>query len=138
MAVEEALKAAEALKRAIPLLVGSTRCEDYDDALRLIEYWLLHDPGNPLLELVAAKIAAYEATLPEVAAFRKASAETPSALATLRILIDQHNLTLSDFKDEIGSKSMVSRVLNGERQLTLVHIKKLAARFGVSPALFLD
>ncbi|EHF5014944.1 helix-turn-helix domain-containing protein, partial [Enterobacter hormaechei] len=48
------------------------------------------------------------------------------------------NLTISDFKDEIGSKSMVSRVLNGQRQLTLNHIKKLAARFGVSPALFIE
>ncbi|MGQ7145255.1 helix-turn-helix domain-containing protein, partial [Escherichia sp. SS-MK2] len=39
---------------------------------------------------------------------------------------------------EIGSKSMVSRVLSGKRKLTLEHAKKLATRFGISPALFID
>ncbi|HCJ9604691.1 TPA: helix-turn-helix domain-containing protein, partial [Escherichia coli] len=37
----------------------------------------------------------------------------------------------------IGSKSMVSRVLSGERKLTVEHIRKLSARFGISPALFI-
>ncbi|EAR4894914.1 hypothetical protein IV713_004423 [Salmonella enterica] len=31
---------------------------------------------------------------------------------------------------------MVSLILNGKRQLSLEHIRKLAARFNISPALF--
>ena len=61
----------------------------------------------------------------------------PAGIAVIRTLMDQYGLTLSDLP-EIGSKSMVSRVLNGQRKLTLEHAKKLAARFGISPALFID
>ncbi len=138
MVVADALKATEALKRAVPLLAGSTQQKDYEDALLLVEYLLLNDPTSPLMEIITSKIKSYEDSLPEVAHFQKEMAEVPSALAILRTLIDQHGLTLSDLQHEIGSKSMVSRVLRGERQLTLTHIKKLAARFGVSPALFID
>lgn len=138
MVVADALKATEALKRAVPLLAGSTQQKDYEDALLLVEYLLLNDPTSPLMEIITSKIKSYEDGLPEVAHFQKEMAEVPSALAILRTLIDQHGLTLSDLQHEIGSKSMVSRVLRGERQLTLTHIKKLAARFGVSPALFID
>ncbi len=60
----------------------------------------------------------------------------PSEIGVLKTLINQYQLTLADLP-EIGSKSMVSRVLKGERKLSLDHIKKLAARFNVSPALFL-
>lgn len=37
---------------------------------------------------------------------------------------------------EIGSKSVVSRVLSGERNLTKKHIQALSQRFGISPAVF--
>ncbi|EIB8317073.1 type II toxin-antitoxin system antitoxin HigA, partial [Escherichia coli] len=57
--------------------------------------------------------------------------------AVIRTLMDQYGLTLSDLP-EIGSKSMVSRVSSGKRKLTLEHAKKLATRFGISPALFID
>ena len=39
---------------------------------------------------------------------------------------------------EIGSQGVVSEILNGKRQLNLSHIKKLALRFGVKPATFID
>jgi len=138
MDVANALRAIEALKEAVPLLAGSTREEDYQDALLLVEYLLVNDPASPLMDLVCHKIKEYEDAIPHVAAFREKMNALPAGLAVLRTLMDQHQLTLSDFRHEIGSKSMVSRVLRGERKLTLTHIKKLAARFGVSPALFID
>ncbi|MNC82704.1 Antitoxin HigA [compost metagenome] len=61
----------------------------------------------------------------------------PPGIAVLRTLMDQYELNQNDFQQEIGSKSMVSRVLRGERQLTTEHIRKLAQRFGISPALFI-
>lgn len=38
--------------------------------------------------------------------------------------------------DESGKKSRVSRILSGERQLTVSHIRALCLRFGLSPSLF--
>lgn len=79
----------------------------------------------------------YEHTLPEVIAFRGEMEALPGGVAVLATLMDQYGLKQSDFADEIGGKSLVSRILRGERKLTVEHIGKLAARFGISPALFI-
>ncbi|MFZ5199623.1 helix-turn-helix domain-containing protein [Enterobacter kobei] len=138
MIVADAMKAAHALVAAVPLLGEHPNEKDYQDALELVEYLLMNEPGSPLLDIVCARIRRYEANRPEIVALRQEMESVPVGIAVLRTLMDQYKLTISDFQDEIGSKSMVSRVLNGQRQLTLNHIKKLAARFGVSPALFIE
>ncbi len=61
-----------------------------------------------------------------------------SSIDALKFLMEQHGLDQSDLKDEIGSQGVVSEVLNGKRQLNLSHIKKLAKRFHVTPATFID
>ncbi|STF51892.1 putative DNA-binding protein [Escherichia coli] len=83
------------------------------------------------------KITAWEESAPEFAEFNAMAQAMPGGKAVIRTLMDQYGLTLSDLP-EIGSKSMVSRVLSGKRKLTLEHAKKLATRFGISPALFID
>ena len=138
MIVADAMKATHALVADVPLLGEQPSEKDYKDALELVEYLLMNEPNSPLLDIVCARISRYEANRPEIVALRKEMESVPVGIAVLRTLMDQYNLTISDFQDEIGSKSMVSRVLNGQRQLTLNHIKKLAARFGVSPALFIE
>lgn len=55
----------------------------------------------------------------------------------LKLLMHEHDLTQSDFP-EIGSQSLVSKILRGERKLTAEQIGKLAHRFHVSPAVFYD
>ncbi|PWC18128.1 helix-turn-helix domain-containing protein [Brenneria corticis] len=135
--IADALKATEELKAAVPLLAGSTSEKDYRDALALVEHLLMHDPSSPLLDMVCVKIAEYENNLPEVAEFRKHVAALPSGIAVLSTLMEQYHLKQQDFPDEIGSKSLVSRILKGERQLTTEHIRKLSQRFGISPALFI-
>lgn len=136
--IAEALKAAEALKTAVPLLAGSSSEKDYQEALELVEYLLINDPTSPLLDMVSRKITEYEDRLPEVVAFREQMNAIPPGIAVLKTLMDQHQLRQSDFQQEIGSKSMVCRVLSGERQLTTEHIRKLSRRFGISPALFIE
>lgn len=135
--IADALKAVESLKAAVPLLAGNACEKDYLEALELVEYLLENDPTNPLLDLVSLKISEYENNLPEVIAFREQMNALPPGIAVLRTLMDQYQLNQSDFQQEIGSKSMVSRVLSGERQLTTEHIRKLSLRFGISPALFI-
>ncbi len=56
-------------------------------------------------------------------------------LVMLRLLMDQRGLGTADLP-EIGSKSMVSRVLSGERDLSKKHIQGLSKRFGINPGLF--
>ena len=61
-----------------------------------------------------------------------------SGLDALKFLMEQHGLDQSDLKHEIGSQGVVSEILNGKRQLNITHIKKLAKRFHVTPATFID
>ncbi|WP_250848258.1 type II toxin-antitoxin system HigA family antitoxin, partial [Escherichia coli] len=105
--------------------------------LELVEYLIEEDDTNPLIDFLASRIAEYENNNEKFAEFDKAVAAMPVGVALLRTLIDQHNLTYADLKNEIGSKSLVSQILSGQRSLTISHIKALSARFGVKPEWFL-
>lgn len=53
----------------------------------------------------------------------------------LAYLMDEHGLKQQDLK-EVGTQGIVSEVLSGKRELNIRQIRKLAHRFGVSPAVF--
>jgi HTH-type transcriptional regulator/antitoxin HigA len=53
----------------------------------------------------------------------------------LAFLMEQNGLKQQDLK-EVGTQGIVSEVLAGKRELNVRQIRKLAARFGVSPAVF--
>ncbi|MGG8468755.1 helix-turn-helix domain-containing protein [Rahnella sp. PAMC25617] len=135
--IKDAIKATEALVSAVPLLGENPNEQDYQEALELVEYLLMNNPTSPLLDIVSNRITAYENTLPEIINFRADMDALPDGIAVLMTLMDQYGLKQSDLADEIGSKSLVSRILRGERKLTVEHIGKLADRFGISPALFI-
>ena len=59
-----------------------------------------------------------------------------SASEIHRTLMEEHALKQSDLP-EIGSQGVVSEILSGTRELNVRQITHLAARFGVSPALFI-
>jgi HTH-type transcriptional regulator/antitoxin HigA len=59
-----------------------------------------------------------------------------SPLAMLRFLMEQHGLKQKDLVDIFGTPSIVSEVLNGKRELSKEHIRRLSARFHLSPELF--
>jgi HTH-type transcriptional regulator/antitoxin HigA len=115
--------------------------QHYEEALELIESFLeeaedsYNAPLNGVIELLSRAIESYENKDEELAVFQQRSMAQPSDLAMLRLLMDQHNLGTADLP-EIGSKSMVSRVLSGERSLNKNHIKALSDRFHISPSLF--
>lgn len=134
----KAIEAGAALAAFVPFITGITTEEDYNEARALVDEMAdNNDVDNPLLHILMDKIYDYERQLPEIIEFFEDAQRTPNDVGILRTLINQYNLTLSDLP-EIGSKSMVSRVLSGERKLTLDHIRKLSARFGISPALFIS
>ena len=59
-----------------------------------------------------------------------------SPLEMLQFLMDQHGLKQKDLIDVFGTPSIVSEVLNSKRDLSKEHIRRLSARFKVSPELF--
>ena len=117
--------------------------QTYNDTLETLEQVLEcaddseDDPLNPLIDVLSNAIAKYEAKDEALMAFVKEAQAIPADLALLRTLMRQHQLTGSDLP-EIGDKTMVSKVLNGQRRLNRNAIEKLSLRFGLSPALFFD
>lgn len=115
--------------------------QHYEEALALLESLLEEatdtpeDPLNGVIDLLRRAIETYENSIPKLVTFAQQAMTQPADLAMLRLLMDQHNLGLADLP-EIGSKSMVSRVLSGERRLNKNHIKALSARFQICPSLF--
>lgn len=108
-----AIKVANDLTNELPFLGSSPSRQDYEDALALVEYLIEHYPDSPLVEMLTMKIDKYENESPEFAEFNARVASIPSGVALLRTLMDQYQLTQSDFENEIGKKSLVSRILNG-------------------------
>ncbi|TCV98975.1 helix-turn-helix domain-containing protein [Biostraticola tofi] len=135
---QAALNAAATLVNAVSLLGGSDNRHDYEQALELVERLIDTDDENPLIDLLAKKIADYENTAPEYAEFNARIAAIPKELAVLRTLMDQYGLNQTSFKDEIDAGSLVSMILKGERSLTLDHMKALSKRFGIPVTTFLE
>lgn len=113
----------------------------YKETLELIESLLEevadheNDPRNHLIDLLSKAIEDYEDQDESIATFDKEAMEIESDVAVLRLLMDQHKLGVGDLP-EVGSKSLVSRILSGERNLTKSHIQALSERFGLSPEIF--
>jgi HTH-type transcriptional regulator/antitoxin HigA len=54
----------------------------------------------------------------------------------VRELMDANSLKQADLIDVFGTKSVISEVLSGKRDLSKAHIQKLSERFHVSPEVF--
>jgi HTH-type transcriptional regulator/antitoxin HigA len=121
------------IRQRIPL--GPLRTEvEYNRAVTVLDE-ILDEIGqqetHPLADLAETLglfIEAYEDT--------HVPFSDSSAPEILRALMDEHGLTQSDLT-EIGSQGVVSELLSGKRDLNVRQITQLAARFGVSPALFM-
>jgi HTH-type transcriptional regulator/antitoxin HigA len=62
-----------------------------------------------------------------------------SGLDSLRHLLSENDMNASDLARLLGiHASMGSKILKGERSLTVEHLRKLASRFKVRPELFID
>ncbi len=60
-----------------------------------------------------------------------------SPLDALRFLLKENDLSASDLGRLLGERSLGSKILAGDRQLSKAHIRILADRFKVSADLFL-
>ena len=62
--------------------------------------------------------------------------ESPSPVEVVQELMEANGLKQADLLDVFGTRSVVSEVLNGKRDLSKAHIQKLSKRFHVSPEIF--
>ena len=137
--VERAVSFAEAADPITHIKNNAT----YEKALLYVSALMDRAPDDPnstlngIIETISKSISEYENTLESVNAFEKAVSNMPADISMLRLLMDQHELNGTDFP-EIGDKTLVSKILKGDRNLTKDHIVKLSARFDISPALFFD
>ena len=81
-----------------------------------------------LINLLTVLIEDYEA--------RNFPVPEAAPLAIVRHLMEAHRLRQKDLVDVFGTESIVSDVLNGKRDLTKEHIRRLGHRFHVSPSVF--
>lgn len=110
--------------------------DDYAQAMALMDELVEdYEANRPLIEILARSIEIWENESDEFAAFNARVAKL-GGVDVLRLLMEQHGLGVADLP-EIGSKSLVSKILNGRgRNLTRDHIAALSKRFSVSPAVF--
>jgi HTH-type transcriptional regulator/antitoxin HigA len=131
--VRETHAAYQRLRRFIPL--GVLRSEkDYRKAVTILDE--IHDEiaendAHPLADLAEA-LALF------IHSYEEAHAKILEATGpeVLRSLMETRGLTQSELP-EIGSQGVVSEILSGERELNIRQIRRLAKRFGVSPAVFI-
>jgi len=137
MNIQHITQLALELKNEMPFIGGIHSPEDHKDALLLMDELVEdYDENLLLIDILWPKIQAYEEAAPELAEFNQRVEAMDPGAAMLRVLMDQHSLNTSDFRNEIGPKSSVSMICNQKRSLTKDHIEKLSKRFGISPALF--
>ena len=121
----------EMVKQGAPRVIrNDEELEEYTEALfRLTAKNKPTHVEQETIDLLTLLVTSYESrhrVLPQV-----------SPADVLRFLMDQNHLSQRDLIPEIGSDSLVSRILSGERNLTIPHMHALAARFGVPASVFL-
>ena len=128
------LKADELFSEA-SFIIEIRNDEDYQQALTLMDNLIEeYDKQRPLIEILSNTIERWEGNSEEFTEFNQRIAELDD-VATLKLIMEQHQLGIADLP-EVGSKTLISKILNHKRNLTKNHIEALSKRFGVSPALF--
>lgn len=112
--------------------------EDYRQALKVIDELTdgqdLTSVESNLLEILCDTVERYESNAPQFSAFNTRIAGL-TEVDLLKALMQQNGLTGADLP-EIGDKSVVSRILSGQRRLTIEMVARLAARFHLDPGAF--
>jgi len=102
--------------------------QDYKEALKLVEELIAHDPDPNSIEgeqlsLLSAFIQDYEVRVfPET---------LPDPIEAIKFRMEQVDLKPADLIPYIGSRSRVSEILSGKRQLTLKMIRALEVGLGI-------
>jgi HTH-type transcriptional regulator/antitoxin HigA len=109
--------------------------QDYDNVIAFMDKLLarpkLSKGQTEFFETWSVLIGAYE----DEHHYIDTSDVTP--LSALKYLLEQNNMTASDLGNLLGNRSLGSKILRGERELSKNHLRILARRFKVDAGLFL-
>lgn len=106
---------------------------EYEVALARVEEIFDAKPGTPKgdeLELLLLLVEKYEETAYPI--------DLPDPITAIRFRMDQQKLKPKDLIPFIGSKSKVSEVLSGQRELSLTMIRKLTKGLGIPAEVLLQ
>ena len=102
--------------------------KDYEEALKLLEYLMSRDPDpdsdeGEQLSLLGALTSAYETrTFPKT---------LPNPIEAIKFRMEQADLKPADLIPYLGSRSRVSEIMSGKRQLTLEMVRALESGLGI-------
>lgn len=112
-------KAANQQNQVMPWMSDISSPKQYQDLITTMEVLIEnYDAHKPEIELMFPGIERYEeaeAEAEQFSEFNQAIEKLEPSIAMVRVITDQHQLTLSDFQEEIGAKSTVSMILDGKR-----------------------
>ena len=111
--------------------------QDYDEAVTVLDTLAvrpegsLHPAEQDYLDTLTMLVEAYDREHDET------NGEQLDPLSMLKYLMEESGMSQADLGRLLANRSLASLILNGHRQLSKTHIRKLADHFKVSPALFL-
>ena len=125
-------KYVELLAQAVPTVITSV--EEYERIVAIVDRLAVkHDPSveeERLLELLSTLVEVYENEQYPIP-------DAPPHVMIQQFMLDR-GLRQADLVPVLGSRSLVSEVVNGKRKPSKLQVKNLGAFFGVSPQLFLS
>jgi HTH-type transcriptional regulator / antitoxin HigA len=122
----------ELLAQAVPTVITSE--EEYDRIVAIVDRLAVKRDASleeeRLLELLSTLVEVYENEHCPIA-------DAPPHVMIQQFMLDR-GLRQVDLVPVLGSRSLVSEVVNGKRKPSKIQVKNLGAFFGVSPELFLS
>ena len=119
----------ELLAKALPTVIASD--EEYDRTLAIVDRLAVKRDASPeeeqLLDLLSTLIEVYENEKYPIP-------DAPPHVMIQQFMLDR-GLRQADLVPVLGSRSLVSEVVNGKRKPSMAQIKNLGRFFGVSPEL---
>ncbi|HXI89333.1 MAG TPA: transcriptional regulator [Blastocatellia bacterium] len=124
-------KYVELLAQAVPTVITSE--QEYDRIIAIVDALAVKRDASMeeerLLELLSTLVEVYENE-------HCAIPDAPPHVMIQQFMLDR-GLRQADLVPVLGSRSLVSEVVNGKRKPSKLQVKNLGAFFGVSPQLFL-
>ena len=107
---------------------------EYNNALELLDALVGHKLNKDQLDYVEAMTTLIGAYEDEHHAINTSNISPQDAL---KYLLEQNDMTASDLGELLGNRSLGSKILRGERELSKSHLRVLSNRFKVNAGLFL-
>ncbi len=107
---------------------------DYDNAIEMLDSIVgfdLNPDQEDYLIVLTTLVGEYEDDHYSI------DTSDATGLDALKYLLEQNHMTASDLGNLLGNRSLGSKILRGERQLSKAHLRTLAKRFNVDAGLFL-